>query len=1005
MGAGKTTTGLGLAMNFDFDKVIITPPALDTPWREEFSKIGISGKDEAKFSYYNYEELSKYGDGLYVILKNKIVIFDEAHWLLRYRDKPIIVKLQQALKNSRRVFLFTGTPVQTDLSDLGFLINQSIQNPLLPSGPSTFKIRYEKTTWVSWIAKFLSVAADSIGFLQKFMMVIYGAFMLILTTLTYGNIGIAQLAAIIGYSIPMIPFASVGLTVNFEVIVSLLVPMILYIVQLIGPSSIPTALEYLNKFSKDLGFRLPESYVVPSLPNIVQLTPQVIEAIKNDDLSKVYIAGQGQESYLITNAVKALGGYAGLSTLLSVFKFSFKTLSGLIRAFIGSEAALDYSLITKEMAPYISFYDYELKPLTNNFPYKNQLEDRMIPYSKYQDEYYIKAASNKFEDKNEARPMQNKLFEDFLGSSISFPTNRNEFQLKARVIGNINPAIKYYETYTVPKRNEFGSRIYDIKEIMSPQDYLESISPKSIKKFVLNHSSGASPQDISTLETVKFPPINPLQCIKFDEVYEEILDYRSKHHFLPLVYSNFDEFGFKLFGAYLTRLGVTYIAVDAEDEIEQRLSTLAYANEPYKLLGRQTNTNLIQKYKDYLENSLRDAKKAKNEMSIRIITAQLQNFLSRKEKERTPLCILLHPTIKEGYSFTFAPVMMILETPHGYGNREQIYARILRTMDNTQLALCREDNMEKEVVDPIDKQTKALISKNILQFKMGYNKQTLNIKKTAPWIRDIFPEIPQRFRFGFVLYKLNDISNVNVKDIENLASAGIDVKIQNTRLRIKADSEIGIGDVTMLVVKIAKFFLSVVTQYLPLPVANFQRYYQMVKFQWYNDKRPVGFEDFNESLQVPIRALDSISEDEVIDDVNDLQEDILFVLKKSFKKIDDEALLGNVPCPLNVARETYNPCSIFKCSDDPGNCQAQAPYSLDMEEELTPQATPIERKRGREEDEPVGGPTKRTIYRRRQSVASSNTSSTGASNPGNTSLEGGKKRSPRRSKRRSKGRR
>ena len=44
------------------------------------------------------------------------------------------------------------------------------------------------------------------------------------------------------------------------------------------------------------------------------------------------------------------------------------------------------------------------------------------------------------------------------------------------------------------------------------------------------------------------------------------------------------------------------------------------------------------------------------------------------------MCILLHPDIKEGLSFTMQPEMICLETPLGIGNRDQIYARIIRAL-------------------------------------------------------------------------------------------------------------------------------------------------------------------------------------------------------------------------------------------------------------------------------------------------------------------------------------
>jgi hypothetical protein len=42
--------------------------------------------------------------------------------------------------------------------------------------------------------------------------------------------------------------------------------------------------------------------------------------------------------------------------------------------------------------------------------------------------------------------------------------------------------------------------------------------------------------------------------------------------------------------------------------------------------------------------------------------------------------VLIHPTLTEGLSFTFNPALVVLEVPMGYGVKEQIYARVVRTL-------------------------------------------------------------------------------------------------------------------------------------------------------------------------------------------------------------------------------------------------------------------------------------------------------------------------------------
>ncbi|MDA7573762.1 DEAD/DEAH box helicase family protein [bacterium] len=56
-------------------------------------------------------------------------------------------------------------------------------------------------------------------------------------------------------------------------------------------------------------------------------------------------------------------------------------------------------------------------------------------------------------------------------------------------------------------------------------------------------------------------------------------------------------------------------------------------------------------------------------------------FIFRKSSyvsNNRPICVLLHPALIEGISFSHAPSMHVLEVPEGFGKTEQIYARVLR---------------------------------------------------------------------------------------------------------------------------------------------------------------------------------------------------------------------------------------------------------------------------------------------------------------------------------------
>jgi hypothetical protein len=106
--------------------------------------------------------------------------------------------------------------------------------------------------------------------------------------------------------------------------------------------------------------------------------------------------------------------------------------------------------------------------------------------------------------------------------------------------------------------------------------------------------------------------------------------------YLPVVWSNFEIEGFAAFGAYLTARGHKYLVYLPTDTIEERKALNAAALKAYDLRNKNN-----------------------------------------------PICILLHPSITEGISFTFSPALIALETIQGYGVMKQVYGRILRRFNRS----------------------------------------------------------------------------------------------------------------------------------------------------------------------------------------------------------------------------------------------------------------------------------------------------------------------------------
>jgi len=315
---------------------------------------------------------------------------------------------------------------------------------------------------------------------------------------------------------------------------------------------------------------------------------------------------------------------------------------------------------------------------------------------------------------------------------------------------------------------------------------------------------------------------NIFQVGKFDKAVELIVSCRTKYHFLPLVYSNFDKYGFQLFSAYLNNIGFRHLIIHSHEDYriwnenmlkgESGLTQLPWPRiTRSKPLNKHPNTkasrarakedydrtkkSLTQElealntpastpastpevapsspsglrttskakvagpYVDSLSSSASapalapssappasaeplspsaDSASARSRIQLEIAKADAEYtkilsefdaqdllnetrykleveawdtefhkefehyakyldaypfFLDGKNaeakahlkdlvinKKYVPMCVLLHPDIKEGLSFTMQPEMMVLEVPQGYGNQEQIYARIIRAL-------------------------------------------------------------------------------------------------------------------------------------------------------------------------------------------------------------------------------------------------------------------------------------------------------------------------------------
>jgi superfamily II DNA or RNA helicase len=166
LGSGKTMTGLAVAKEFSDKKiVIVAPAAVKRRFEDDLNKLGMDSK---RFSIYSYESFRPVFEKDNKILKNKILIVDEAHRLRNYGhigeqgeaiggmfSRSVLLAAQYAYK----VVFMTATPVINHPSDIAPLINILALNEnkmLLPAKRHLFEKEFGTVTKAKELGKKIS---------------------------------------------------------------------------------------------------------------------------------------------------------------------------------------------------------------------------------------------------------------------------------------------------------------------------------------------------------------------------------------------------------------------------------------------------------------------------------------------------------------------------------------------------------------------------------------------------------------------------------------------------------------------------------------------------------------------------------------------------------------------------------------------------------------------------------------------------------------------------------
>jgi superfamily II DNA or RNA helicase len=310
-----------------------------------------------------------------------------------------------------------------------------------------------------------------------------------------------------------------------------------------------------------------------------------------------------------------------------------------------------------------------------SFPRKNVIA-RYIPFTEWQQNiYYGNAISPEFTYQHELY-LVGRLTDDDLqrydGGNAEFQGEMItlKFMEHMRICGNLSPDKLYIKTREVPSEtqdNDIYKRCFEaiwrepneMDIIMSKDGYTHF--NRQINK-ILKHNSDITTSSSGEYDLKGFlnmskgtrAPNGAMGCLKFEYALKLILESRATHNYIPVVFSNFIKNGFESFSAYLTSFGLKHIVLHADDSPAVSQKKIEAANNiSYPKISTTTDISKL---------SIDD---------LRALD--------------TPVCIILHPTLKEGLSFTNNEIMILLEPVMGAGNQDQVYGRVLRRFGEPQM--------------------------------------------------------------------------------------------------------------------------------------------------------------------------------------------------------------------------------------------------------------------------------------------------------------------------------
>lgn len=761
MGSGKTISSLGVWLNFPRPEgsgasvtnrlVIVTPPGLDSAFREDLEDMGFPKRfidqqvREQRIVFIDYDDIEfgrRQADGTRMgmaetmqfiasMLKDAFIIADEAHNFVAILKKwarqekiDLYTVLLDAFNDAKKVVLLSGTPLQREWNDLTILASLAAgykapdierKLPVYPTYQSqiniTYPVDFTRSLWLR--QKFLEdprVLATGLATIGVAAGLFLAPPAIVVTSLVGGAMSLYGLYQATAGTSKVIGSLVEGTLAGVSATVSSFVGDVpRFSVQKMG-EDISKHVSYFNY--TDLDFHLTETFPlkqVITLPNRYspfQLDMLIKQSRLEDVLDDLELEFTDRKSFA-TDAFK-LGESVKVKSADNMEHYRRMRVLGNL-----SEDNYYYVTVRAQKPDAFGNRVYYVFPR-----YEDEARQDVTDFSSgFSSDGVVRTAVNVAVPSEEYK----RALQRYDDSYVAYKYN----QYRSRIGGHKDKVAR-----NAAAGNEIAEVQKQIDEIAASVGAKAAPSAAqqekmdSLKKQIesIERASKFDPTDLSVFRLHNVEIVRAKRSAnmtfatnKFLSALHTLCEERTKYHYLPLFYSNFDEYGFRLFSAFLTQRGYYHILIDPFDDPDVRQQLIKLGNLPYRRFKRAPSSTGTQGEQ---EDALRYVPMSYDEETPEVV--KRLNLDRNKGRggggvgaDVAPLCVLLHPAIVEGLSFNLSPSIVVNEPIDGYGRAEQLYARILRAIRGTNPYDFGKDQKrltKKVVADALKKDDKTLFA-------------------------------------------------------------------------------------------------------------------------------------------------------------------------------------------------------------------------------------------------------------------------------------------------------